>query len=311
MAPRMTQTRERRERRERRGPPGGPARVFARRCAWRVSDWTYSSGWAATLFHRLGLQGRIATREHRFEVPRVEGSPPIRMVFASDFHAGPMTHPALLDEACRAIASARPELLLLGGDFVYRRSRDVDMLAERLACLSAPLGIYAVLGNHDYLGAEEHIIRKLSDAGIEVLVNRSVRLPAPHDDVWICGLDDPIYGAPDADAAVDGADGTRIILMHAPDGLLELQRERFDLALCGHTHGGQVALPFGLPIVMPTGRLNRRYPHGVHAEVAEGANLLVSRGVGCSGVPFRLFARPEIHLCTLLAATSGGASASA
>jgi uncharacterized protein len=308
MAPRMTQTLERRERRERRGPPGGQTRAFVRRCAWRVSDWTYSSGWAATLFHRMGLQGRIATRQHRFELSRSRESPPIRMVFASDFHAGPLTHPALLDDACRAIASARPELLLLGGDFVYRRARDVDVLAERLSCLSAPLGIYAVLGNHDYLGAEEHIIRKLSDAGIDVLVNRSVRLQPPHDDVWICGLDDPIYGAPDAESSLVDADGARIVLMHAPDGLLELEDERFDLALCGHTHGGQVALPFGLPIVVPTGRLNRRYPHGVHARVAAEANLLVSRGIGCSGVPFRLFATPEIHLCTLVSATSDTAS---
>jgi uncharacterized protein len=304
MAPRMTRTLKRRERRERRGPPGGRARELARRCAWQMSDWTYSSGWAASLFHRVGLQGSIATREHRFELPRAAGSSPIRMVFASDFHAGPLTHPAILDEACRAIAGARPELLLLGGDFVYRRARDVDVLAERLSCLSAPLGIYAVLGNHDYLGAEEHIIRRLTDAGIEVLVNRSARLQAPHDDVWICGLDDPIYGAPDADASLDGAEGTRIVLMHAPDGLLELDDERFDLALCGHTHGGQVALPFGLPIVVPTGRLNRRYPHGVHAGVSPGGKLLVSRGIGCSGVPFRLFASPEIHLCTLVPAAS-------
>lgn len=186
-------------------------------------------------------------------------APPLRVAFASDFHAGPLTDPGLLDEACRAIATARPDLVLLGGDFVVRRARDVDALVSALARLAPPLGIFAVLGNHDYQGDEEHIARVLREAGITVLVNENARLPVPHDDVSICGLDDPIHGAPDAEATLAGATETRIVLMHAPDGLLSLGEARFELALCGHVHGGQIALPFGVPIVVPKGRLSRRY----------------------------------------------------
>lgn len=237
-------------------------------------------------------------REHRFDLPRRAGAPPLRMVFASDFHAGPVTHPAVIDAACRAIAGAAPDLLLLGGDFVCRRASDVDVLSRRLADIRPPLGTFAVLGNHDYLGEDEHIVRRLADAGVTVLTNANERLPAPHDDLWVCGLDDPIYGIPDPDAALDGAEGTRIVLMHAPDGLLSLDGERVELALCGHTHGGQVALPFGVPVVLPTGRLNRRYPHGEHRFGRQGrGRLLVSRGVGFSKLPVRLFAPPEVHLC--------------
>ena len=283
----------------RRGPPGGRARNLLRRCAWTLADWTYRAGWLASVAHRAGLQGNVVTRTHSFALPRPSDAPALRMVFASDFHAGPLTHPSVLDSACRAIAAARPDLLLLGGDFVFRRSHDVDVLAARLGCIEAPLGRFAVLGNHDYLGEDQHIVDRLHAAGITVLDNRSCRLAPPHDDLWVCGLDDPIYGNPDASAALADAIGTRIVLMHAPDGLLQLRDTRFELALCGHTHGGQVALPFGVPIVLPTGRLNRRYPHGEFT--TDSGRLLVSRGIGCSGVPVRLFAQPEIHLCELRA----------
>jgi hypothetical protein len=198
--------------------------TLAQRCAWKLGDWTYRNGWAASLAHRVGLQGRVHARAHT--LPVRERGTPLRLVFASDFHAGPLTHPAALDAACRAIAAARPDVLLLGGDFVQRRASDVDVLAERLSCITPPLGKYAVLGNHDYLGDWEHIVDRLEDAGIELLTNDNVRLPAPHDDVWLCGLDDPVWGHPDGEAALRGADGTRLVLMHAPDGLLALRDTR-------------------------------------------------------------------------------------
>jgi predicted MPP superfamily phosphohydrolase len=107
-------------------------------------------------------------------------------------------------------------------------------------------------------------------------------------------------GSPDAAAALRGADGVRIVLMHSPEGLLSLRGHSFDAAFCGHTHGGQVALPGGRPVWMPGGPLNRRYAHGMH-ELPDfgGATLIVSRGIGCSGIPVRVFARPEVHVCTL------------
>lgn len=294
-------------RRERRRIPDGTYHPsLAKRIKWQLSDWTYRHGWAAELAHRVGLQRGVARREHRFELPRAPGKAALRMVFASDFHAGPLTHPALIDEACRAIAAAAPDLLLLGGDFVYRRARDVDVLAQRLSALAPPLGTFAVIGNHDTLGDERHIIARLERAGVTVLVNQNVQLAAPHDDLWVCGLDDPVCGTPDAAAALDGATGTRLVLMHAPDGLLALDGHRFELALCGHTHGGQVALPFGIPIVVPEGRLSRRYSGGEYALPDRGARLLVSRGIGCSGVPVRLFAQPEVHVCELLPAARTG-----
>lgn len=274
---------------------GTPFRQTLHEVADRVLDAVFHRGWMASLCYHTGMQGHVALDERTVRLPRAPGAPPLRVAFASDFHAGPITYPAQLDHACRLLSDARPALLLLGGDFVSLNVGYVDALSDRLAAVRAPLGKYAVLGNHDYRRRRSRLVtRALERAGVELLTNRNVRLPAPHDDLWICGLDDPLRGTPDRDPAFRGADGTRIVLMHAPDDLLEIGDERFDLALCGHTHGGQVALPWGRPLLLPDGQLNARFPHGWFR--LGDAQLLVSRGIGCSGIPVRVFAWPQVHL---------------
>ena len=261
----------------------------------------YREGWAAALAHRVGLQGRIGAAAHTLHLLHWPAdAPPLRVAFASDFHAGPTTHPALLEAACAAIAEADVDLLLLGGDFVSLHARHVERIAELLASVPAPLGRFAVLGNHDLWADDAFITARLEEAGIQVLTNRNVRLAAPHDDLWVCGLDDPTRGEPDAVAALHGAEGRRLVLMHSPDGLLALGPQRFDVAFCGHTHAGQITMPNGRLLVMPEGELSRRYPSG-HFHLDDGGErqLLVSPGIGCSTVPVRLFAMPRVHICEL------------
>jgi predicted MPP superfamily phosphohydrolase len=88
--------------------------------------------------------------------------------------------------------------------------------------------------------------------------------------------------------------------MHSPSGLLDLADRRFDLALCGHTHGGQMALPGGTPIVTSGGSLSRKYSRGRY-DLASGGKLIVSVGLGCSLLPLRTFADPEIVVCDVTA----------
>jgi predicted MPP superfamily phosphohydrolase len=232
------------------------------------------------------------------------GAPPLRIAYASDFHAGPTTHPELWRDACDALQATGAELLLLGGDFAALGARDADPVIRRLGELHFPLGRFAVLGNHDYAFNAAYIGRQLEKAGIDLITNRNVALPAPWVGVWICGLDDWGYGDPDASAALGGADGFRVVLMHAPSGVLDLDGERWEVALCGHTHGGQIALPGGRPLVSAHGPLSRHYSRG-RFDLASGGTLLVSRGVGASGVPFRLFSVPEIIVCTVRSAAAG------
>jgi predicted MPP superfamily phosphohydrolase len=151
----------------------------------------------------------------------------LRIKFASDFHAGPSTPKKAIDNALEQLARIEADVMLLGGDFVSLRAENARDLARRLADIPAPLGRYAVLGNHDHWSGGEVVTAHLEDAGITVLTNRHVRLKSPFGDVSICGLDDHTSGAPDANAAFAGAATTRIVLMHAPSNLLDVGDRAF------------------------------------------------------------------------------------
>ncbi len=259
--------------------------------------------WAAKLAYDLGLQGRVRSRTHRFDLGRSARDavrPTLRVAFAADFHAGATTDERLLRDACRALAAFAPDLVLLGGDFVSVRASYIDRLAPLLAAIQAPLGKLAVLGNHDLRANRATVTHALTTAGVSILDNERRQLPEPFDDVTICGMSDADRGDPRPDLAIDGTTGTRIVLMHSPEGLRAIGDRPFGLALCGHTHGGQVSMPWGTPIVMSGGDLNRRYASGLFALEGEAPRrLLVTNGVGCSTAPIRLFAPPEVHLCLI------------
>jgi predicted MPP superfamily phosphohydrolase len=258
--------------------------------------------WAARLTHKLGLQGRLRTTTTVIQPPgKLRREATLRIAFASDFHAGSTTDDALLADACRMLDALEPDIVLLGGDFVSVRAADISRLAPELAKINAPYGKYAVLGNHDLRANYPEVIAALDAAGVTVLRNSRVTLREPFADVTICGLDDRTRGTPRADLAMDGSEGTRIVLMHSPDALEAVGDRPFDLALCGHTHGGQVVMPWGFPLWVPGEGLNRTYCHGRFAVGANGTGtLIVSRGVGCSTVPVRAFAAPEVHLCLIV-----------
>lgn len=265
----------------------------------RLNELVAGSGWPAQLAYHVGFQRSVSVEGHAIVVPQSPSSmPEVTIAFASDFHAGPVTHPRLLEAACQALRSSRPDVVLLGGDFVSFQPSNADSLAKLLAEIHAPLGKFAVLGNHDLWAGADQIVRKLRTADIRVLCNQNVQLPQPHESIWICGLDDGFYGQPDPESAFEGAEGVRIVLMHSPAGLTHVQNHDFLLALCGHTHGGQIALPGGRPILLPRGSLCRKHACG-RFELNPGRTMIVSRGVGCSAVPFRIFADADVVVCKL------------
>lgn len=259
-------------------------------------------GRVAGLSYRLGGLGRVRVTRHALRLAPGSRLPrPLKIGFASDFHAGPTTSPALFDDLLAALARERPDVLLLGGDYIVFDAANIAALQGFLAAARAPLGTYAVIGNHDIWNGRAPVEAALDAAGITVLVNRNVRLPAPFDGVSVCGLDDPWTGKPDADAAFAGAAGLRIFLTHSPDGVALLGEHGMHLAFAGHTHGGQIATPGGHPLFRPSGPASRHYHYGRY-DLAGNGPLLVSCGVGCSGIPLRLNADPELVVCTLDAA---------
>ncbi|MBI4956702.1 MAG: metallophosphoesterase family protein [Myxococcales bacterium] len=260
----------------------------------------YGAGWPARLWGRLPAAGRVRLVERRVAV-RAPLATPLRVAFASDLHLGPTTARRTLEAAFGLLAVAAPDVLVLGGDYVFlEASAAVARELEGLVRAVPARVKVAVLGNHDLWTDHRRLEDALGRAGVRVLVNEALRLPTPHGGVAVVGLDDPWTGAPDPERAFAGARGAELTLAvcHAPEGLALVRGRAVALYLCGHTHGGHVALPGGVPIVVPGGRLSRRYPHGVHA--VDGTTVFVSRGVGGIEVPFRCFAPPDVALLELV-----------
>jgi len=263
----------------------------------------YAGGWPAKLWGLFPGSTSVRLEQHELTVGREDGRPPLKLAFGSDFHLGPTTHRATLDNAFRLLREARPDVLLLGGDYVFLGATQgrVNELNDLVRSVPAELKI-AVLGNHDFWARPARLEVALSAAGTVILVNEALRLPPPHDDVGIAGLDDPFTSLDQGDfesrqQAVDQAlekiadAKVRIAVCHSPDGLLWVRGRGVHLLLCGHTHGGHIALPGYRPLWVPS-PVGKRYPWGRHE--VDGTTLFVSRGVGGSLVPFRTWAPPDV-----------------
>jgi uncharacterized protein len=272
----------------------------------RVLSFLYAGGWPARLWGAMPGRTKVHLIERRLAIPgRAPGRPPLRIAFASDLHLGPTTPSGVLDNAFALLHDAKPDVLVLGGDYVYLGATQerVRELNRRVMGVEAPLKI-AVLGNHDFWARPARLEVALAGAGTIVMVNEAMRLPAPHDDVAFIGLDDP-YTSEDraaGKAAVDRAlaevadAAVKIAVCHSPDGVSWLRGKGVHLLMCGHTHGGHLALPGGIPVLMPS-PMGRRYPWGFHD--VDGMTLFVSRGVGGSIVPVRTFAPPDVAVFTI------------
>jgi predicted MPP superfamily phosphohydrolase len=269
-----------------------------RRVLTRAVNACLLDGLLARWSYYAGLQGIMQTTSFSLPISSDLLPRPLVLAFASDFHAGAATHPQIFQTLAGRLEEIRPDVLLLGGDYVCCKAAYIDILCASLSRCRPALGAYAVLGNHDLWSGERYIKERLTAAGVRVLMNENVSLQPPFDAISICGIDDPWTGEPDVRMAFAGAAPVRIFLTHSPDGLLFLDNHQFTVGFAGHTHGGQIALRDGTPIVTAGGPLSRKYGRG-RFDLAGPGTLFVSRGVGCSTVPVRINSDPEIVVCTL------------
>jgi uncharacterized protein len=174
------------------------------------------------------------------------------------------------------------------------RPVDAEALAERLATLRAPRGVIAVLGNHDWYAGARQIADALVEAGIAVLEDEAVRAG---EGLWVAGVGDNRIRGADLDRALaDVPEGKPVLLIsHDPDVFPSVPA-RVALTLSGHTHGGQVGIPYLRKPFVPS-LYGERYVRG-HV-VEDGRHLYVSSGVGTSGIPVRLLLPPEVIILTL------------
>lgn len=227
-------------------------------------------------------------------------TPPLRVALLSDLHvAGPDMPPERLARIVRQVNAAKPDLVLIAGDLVSdkRVSTHRYEVAEAVAPLrgiAAPLGVVAVLGNHDHWRDTTAFRRELPRIGVRVLANEALRVGP----VMIAGADDPYTGRADPVAlvrAVARHAGPVVTLSHSPDVAPRLPL-RFGLVLAGHTHCGQIALPLVGPIATMSD-LGERYACGMIRE--GGRTVIVGAGLGTSLMPIRFGAPPDWWLVTL------------
>jgi uncharacterized protein len=212
----------------------------------------------------------------------------------TDTHLGLPQATANLEWAIEQMRREQPDLIALTGDLVGLK-QGVTELPRLLGQLHAPLGVYAVPGNHDYWEGLADVNAALSLAGIPLLMNQNRRLGWNGADFWLAGVDEIWDGRPDYAAARHGVPegGFVLLLAHSPDMADDAAVHGFALQISGHTHGGHLRLPLLGPFARP--RYGVRYVMGRY-QIGDMA-LYVSRGLG--GVPLRLLCRPEITIFTL------------
>ena len=258
---------------------------------------------------------RLLVTEWSVATPKWPSERPLRIVILTDIHAVEPWMPASRIRAIVAQANRLGgDLIVLLGDYVsgigdrFRLGRvTASEWGPPLADLAAPLGVHAILGNHDWWSDREAVEQALADAGIPLYRNRAVRIggAAPF---WLAGTDSIVahplgHGRFRGEDDLPGTlaqitdDAPAVLMAHEPDIFVDVP-DRFAVTLSGHTHGGQVRLPFlGRPVVPSA--FGQRFAYGHIRE--DGRDLIVSAGLGCSIAPVRFGVPPEITVVTLRA----------
>jgi predicted MPP superfamily phosphohydrolase len=249
----------------------------------------------------------IVTETVDFRLPRLgpefEG---FRVAQISDLHFRPYTGEREIAAAVNAVNEARPDVVVLTGDYVtstwifhlgQRTADGIEECAEILRNLRAPMGVYAILGNHDWGTDPDRISEALRAVGIRVLRNEAVALERGNSRLWIAGTDCAFFDHADLDRTLSPVrDNDAVLLLaHEPDYADIAARYPIDLQLSGHSHGGQVVPPVIGPPHLP--RLGRKYVRGRFK--VRNMQLYTNRGIGAVVLPMRYQAPPEVTIAQL------------
>jgi predicted MPP superfamily phosphohydrolase len=262
-----------------------------------------SLSWAA------GVEpGQLRVRSEEMTSPHWPAAvPKLRVVFIADLHVGAPHVPIARVDKLVAIANrADADVVLLGGDYIahvlFGEKVAYDAIARSLGALRARHGVYAVMGNHDHWDGEVGRLKDaLSAAGIVVLENEARRIAVPGGHVWLVGLGDSttrhlepekaFRGVPFASPMVEPV----IVFAHDPSVFASVPRE-VSVILAGHTHGGQLRVPF-FGAVFNASRAPLRHSRGIIQE--HGKQMYVTAGIGTSVLPIRFNCPPEFAILTI------------
>ncbi|HOO57542.1 MAG TPA: metallophosphoesterase [bacterium] len=232
-----------------------------------------------------------AVTKYDVEIPGYPAdAEPLDIVQLSDLHRGHFVSEEHIRKLVPLCNKLSPDIVVITGDFVSRKTEYAASCVEALSGLTSRIGIFGVMGNHDYWAVgKENVFKDLGAGGIRMIKNGNVELK---ENVWLIGIDDEWAGKPDIPKAFEGVpeNAARIVMTHSPKTFAEI-RDMNVFAMVGHTHGGQCTIPF----------VTRKYIRGMlgceHLKgwYAEGnSRLYVNRGIGMVTPPLRFFCRPEI-----------------
>jgi predicted MPP superfamily phosphohydrolase len=249
---------------------------------------------------------RVETVEYSCESPDIPSSfDGVRIAFVSDIHEGPFFSETQVGRLVDRVNALGADLVLLGGDYVYTGTKYEVSCFSQLARLKAPMGCFAILGNHDYGRPDSAnpgpglAIEAAADAGIPLLRNQGVWLERDGQRIRLGGVADYRASTPELGPVVQGTKKSDYVLLmsHNPDFAEDLPKGEVDLVLSGHTHGGQVTF-FGMWAPHVSSDYGQKYRTGI---VKNGVTtVIVSNGIGVSTpLPIRIYAPAQIVVVTL------------
>lgn len=275
-------------------------RTFIRRTAQVSAGLTGAVGLAAG--YGFWEAAHVRVSRHTVAVPNLPSAFVGKTVAVlADLHHGPFVGLDFIREVVRLTNALAPDLVALVGDYAHKGSDahiQLPPCLEALSALSAPLGVFAVPGNHDMQKGGAVYRELVAATPLTDLTNRNRPVSLGGDRLWLAGVDDLWWGTPDLDRALDGvpAGAAVVLLSHNPDFAEDRPDSRVGLVLSGHTHGGQVYLRGAGSGWLPS-KYGDKYRHGLVSGPASA--VFVSRGLGEAGVPLRVNAPPEVCLLTL------------
>lgn len=226
-----------------------------------------------------------------------------KIVQFSDTHLGFQYNAQQLKKLVKKINSLNPDIIFFTGDLMDTPNQynEANIIIPLLKELEAPFGKFAIYGNHDHGGYGTDIYKSIiEESGFNLLLNSHQQIELiDGSSFYVIGIDDAMLGKPDIRTAIKGVpdDSYKILLSHAPDLADEAQNFNIQLQLSGHSHGGQVKIPFAGALVIPP--YAEKYKEGFYKIGSTPLTLYVNRGLGTTRLPFRFLCKPEITVYSL------------
>ena len=243
----------------------------------------------------------VQFNHYRIRIPRLpKPFSGLKILHISDIHYGELVPLGFVSKLLEKVAAIPKDIIVCTGDFVHARrtTREIEAVWPLLSKLKAPLGVYSVLGNHDHWADTERTLYWMQKCG-QSMRGRTASLSRKGEHLWISGagdlwedhlsLDEVLHQIPPEEC--------RIVLAHNPDTADTDYTAAVDLMLSGHTHGGQVRIPFYGPVLLPV--KNKKYSSGILTS-DRGFPLFISRGIGWALYPVRFNCLPEIAVIELI-----------